>query len=202
MGTGHAQRIQQKGENMIVILTEEASMQACLEIVIPQLWPDSVLGVDWIVLSFHGKSDLKKSIPKKMRRWNYRNPHFVILGDNDGRDCRALKQELCDIANKGRKPFHVRIVCQELESWLLGDLAAIKQAYSKAAIPKNKAKFRKPDKLGNASQELDRLIQAHAKTGRARKIAKHLDFGGNGSGSFQLFVQTMQRLIKERRMPA
>ena len=187
---------------MIVILTEEASMQACLEIVIPQLWPDSVLGVDWIVLSFHGKSDLKKSIPKKMRRWNYRNPHFVILGDNDGRDCRALKQELCDIANKGRKPFHVRIVCQELESWLLGDLAAIKQAYSKAAIPKNKAKFRKPDKLGNASQELDRLIQAHAKTGRARKIAKHLDFGGNGSGSFQLFVQTMQRLIKERRMPA
>lgn len=187
---------------MIVILTEEASMQACLEIVIPKLWTDSVLGVDWIVLSFQGKSDLKKSIPKKMRGWNYRNPHFVILGDNDGRDCRALKQELCDKANEGRKPFHVRIVCQELESWLLGDLAAIKQAYPKAAIPKNKAKFRKPDKLGNASQELDRMIQARAKTGRAKKIAKHLDFGGNGSVSFQFFVQTMQRLIKERRMPA
>ena len=187
---------------MIVILTEEASMQACLEIVIPQLWTDSVLGVDWIVLSFQGKSDLKKSIPKKMRGWNYRNPHFVILGDNDGRNCRAFKQELCDIAKPYKKPFSVRIVCQELESWLLGDLAAIKQAYPKAAIPKNKAKFRKPDKLGNASQELDRLIQARAKTGRAKKIAKHLDFRGNGSVSFQVFIRTLQRLVAERRLSA
>lgn len=187
---------------MIVLLTEEASMQACLEVIIPKLWPNSVEGVDWIVLSFQGKSDLKKSIPKKMRGWNYRNPHFVILGDNDSRDCRALKQELCDIAKPYKKPFSVRIVCQELESWLLGDMAAIKQAYPKAAVPKNKAKFREPDKLGNASQELDRLIQAHAKTGRARKIAKHLDFGGNGSVSFQFFVQTMQRLIVERRLSA
>jgi len=52
---------------MIVLLTEEQSMGECLKVVIPQLWPDSVQGVDWLVLSFQGKSDLKKSIPKKMR---------------------------------------------------------------------------------------------------------------------------------------
>ena len=202
MGTGHARRIQQKSENMIVILTEESSMQACLEIVIPQLWPDFVLGVDWMVLSFQGKSDLEKSIPIKMRGWNYGNQHFVILRDSNGGDCVACKQKLLEIAAPCGKPFSVRIVCRELESWLLGDLAAIKQAYPKAAIPKNKAKFRKPDELGNASQELDRLIQARAKTGRVRKIAKHLDFGGNESVSFQVFIRTLQRLIVERRLSA
>ena len=45
---------------MIVLLTEEPSMEECLEIIIPELWPDSIPGVDWLVLSFQGKSDLER----------------------------------------------------------------------------------------------------------------------------------------------
>ena len=92
---------------MIVIFTEEASMRECLKVIIPKLWPNSVEGSDWMVLAFQGKSDLEKSFPKKMRRWNYGNPHFVILRDNDGGDCFVLKQKLCDIAKPYQKPFSV-----------------------------------------------------------------------------------------------
>lgn len=183
---------------MIVILTEEESMRECLKVIIPKLWPNSVEGVDWVVLSFQGKSDLEKSIPKRMKGWNYGNPHFVILRDNDGGDCFVLKRKLCNIANEGRKPFHVRIVCQELESWLLGDLAAIKQAYPKAVVQKNKAKFRKPDELGNAAQELARLINVPTKINRTKNIGRYLNLRENRSQSFNIFLDKFRQLIQVR----
>jgi len=182
---------------MIVLLTEEKSMRECLKVIIPQLWPDSIEGLNWFVLSFQGKSDLKKSIPKKMKGWkNYGKPHFIILQDNDGGNYFATKQELCTIANRCGKPFHVRIVCQELESWLLGDPEAIRRAYPQARIPA-RAQFRKPDKLGNASQELGRLINIPTKVQRAQNISQHLDLTKNNSKSFNVFIKTLQQLIQE-----
>ena len=181
---------------MIVLLTEEKSIAECLKIIIPQLWPGSTEGVDWSVLSFQGKSDLKKSIPKKMRGWNYGNPHFVILQDNDGGDCIAVKRELYNISYQHSEFFHVRIVCQELESWLLGDLEAIRQACPQKKI-QNRAKFRNPDNLGNASQELERLINTKAKIQRATKISQHFDLTKNKSKSFNVFIRTLKQLIHQ-----
>ena len=179
---------------MIVLLTEEPSMGECLEVIISGLWPNSVPGVDWLVLSFQGKSDLERSIPMKMGGWNYGNPHFIILRDNDGGDCFAIKKKLCSVAGKYKKPFHVRIVCQQLESWLLGDLQAIKQAFPKVPI-KDKAKFRDPDRLTNASQELANLVNVRAKIDRAKKIGRHLSFEENRSHSFHVFIDTFRQLI-------
>lgn len=179
---------------MIVLLTEEPSMSECLKIIISELWPNFIPGVDWLVLSFYGKRDLEQSIPIKMQEWNYGNPNFIILRDNDGGDCFAIKEKLCAIAKQYDKPFRVRIVCQQLESWLLGDLNAIKQAYPKAPI-KDKAKFREPDRLTNASQELENLINVRAKIERARNIGRHLDFKANRSRSFHLFIDTVRHLI-------
>ena len=183
---------------MIVLLTEEQSMGGCLNFIIPQLWPDSQEGKNWLVLSFQGKSDLKKSIPQKMRGWNYRNPHFIILQDNDGGDCVAIKEELYNISHPYGKSFHVRIVCQELESWLLGDLEAIRRAYPQTQRRiQNRAKFRNPDNLGNASQELERLINTKAKTQRAKKICQHFDLEENKSRSFNVFIRTLKQLIRQ-----
>lgn len=182
---------------MIVLLTEEPSMRECLEIIIPRLWPSSIKGKDWLVLSFQGKTDLEKSIPKKMGGWSYGNPHFIILRDKDSGDCFVIKQRLYDIANQFQKPFHVRIVCHQLESWLLGDLEAIKRAYPQARV-QEKAKFRKPDKLANASQELGRLISVCAKVDRAKNISLRFDFTKNKSKSFNVFINTMKQLIRER----
>lgn len=181
---------------MIVLLAEEQSMAECLKVIIPQLWPGSTRGVDWFVLSFQGKSDLKKSIPKTMRGWNYGNPHFIILQDKDSGDCVAIKEELYSISHPYGKSFHVRIVCQELESWLLGDLEAIRQAYPQKKI-QNKAKFRNPDNLGNASQELGRLINTKAKVQRATKISQHFDLTENKSKSFNVFIRTLKQLIHQ-----
>ncbi len=181
---------------MIVLLTEEQSMTECLKAIISKLWPDSWKGKHWSVLSFQGKSDLKNSIPKKMKGWNYGNPHFIILQDKDGGDCVTIKQELCSISHQCGRPFHVRIVCQELESWLLGDLEAIRQAYPQKKI-QNKAKFRNPDNLGNASQELERLINTKAKVQRAERISQHFDLTKNKSKSFNVFIRTLKQLIHQ-----
>ncbi len=182
---------------MIVLLTEEPSMTQLLEIIIPKLWPGSMRGVDWMALTHQGKSDLERSIPTKMAAWNYGHPHFIILRDNDGADCFAIKRKLFDLASGCNRPFHVRIVCQELESWLLGDLSAIKCAYPKAAV-RNKAKFRDPDRLTNASQELERLINMRAKIARAEKIGRHLDLSKNTSPSFNVFIETLEAVRRNR----
>lgn len=51
---------------MIVLLTEEASMARLLEIIIPKLWPGSAQVWDWMVLSHEGRTDLERSIRKRM----------------------------------------------------------------------------------------------------------------------------------------
>lgn len=173
-------------------------MKECLEILIPRLWPNSISGKDWIVLSFQGKSDLEKSIPKKMSSWNYGNPHFIILRDNDGGDCFAMKRRLCDIAQRGNRPFQVRMVCQELESWLLGDLDAIKRAYPRMAAARNRARFRDPDALINPSQQLDSLVNERTKIDRAKNISQHFDLNANRSKSFNVFVATLRAEIRKR----
>ena len=181
---------------MIVLLSEEQSMVECLKVIIPQLWPDSTEGVDWSVLAFQGKSHLKKSIPKKMQGWKYGNPHFIILRDNDGGNCIAIKQELHNISSQHSRSFHVRIVCQELESWLLGDLEAIRRAYPQREI-QNKAKFRNPDNLGNASQELGRLLNIQTKIQRTKRISQHFNLTKNKSKSFNVFIKTLKQLIDQ-----
>ena len=184
---------------MIVLLTEEPSMRECLEVLIPRLWANSIPGKDWIVLSFQGKSDLEKSIPKKMRSWNYGNPHFIILRDNDGGDCFAVKRRLRATAQRWNRPFHVRIVCQELESWLLGDFNAIKRAYPRIAGVSNRPKFRNPDDLTNPSQQLDSLVNERAKIRRAKNISQHFDLTANRSKNLNVFIATLQTEIRKRR---
>lgn len=182
---------------MIVFLTEEESMRATLERIIPRFWPDKVVGVDWIALSFQGKTDLEKNIIPKMRGWNFGVPHFVILRDQDGGDCVILKTKLSEIAAQGGHRFTVRVVCNELESWLLGELDAVEAAYpaSRAGRYRNTARFRNPDVLGSASDELSRLIDVTGKVGRAGAIASFFDPVRCTSRSFQVFWRTVKALL-------
>lgn len=182
---------------MIVFLTEEKSMQVTLEKLIAASWPKSMPGVHWIVLSFQGKSDLEKNIARKMNSWSYGTPHFVILRDQDGNDCKAVKAALSRNAKEGGRPFTVRVVCNELESWFLGELDAVEAAYPKSKASKHKqaAKFRNPDGLGNANQELEKLVQVAGKVGRAEAIASFFDPTKCLSNSFQVFWRTATELL-------
>ncbi|NKC15276.1 MAG: DUF4276 family protein [Gammaproteobacteria bacterium] len=182
---------------MIVFLTEEESMAATLDTVMAVNWTHAINGVDWISLSFQGKSDLEKNISLKMQQWNYSDPHFVILRDQDGADCTVVKERLNQKAKEGNKPYSIRIVCQELESWFLGELDAVEAAYPhiNAGKLRNKAKFRKPDDLTNASQELEKLVDVKGKVGRAKAIAEHFQPPRCVAHSFSVFWKKIATLM-------
>ena len=177
----------------LVFLVEEASMKAFLEEFLPRLLP----GRRFICLGHEGKQDLEKSVPRKLRAWP--DADFVVLRDNDGADCTALKSRLLTLCRQGGRPETlVRIVCQELEAWFLGAPAALAEAYSNPRLADlgRKAKFRIPDVLGSPSRELARLVPTFQKVDAARRLGRclPLDVAASQSRSFQVFVRGICRL--------
>ena len=82
-----------------------------------------------LCIPHEGKSDLDRSIARKLAAWRIPGDHFVVLRDNDGADCVAVKRSLQALCAQGGRPeTMVRLVCQELEGWYLGDLAALAAA--------------------------------------------------------------------------
>ena len=82
-----------------------------------------------------GKSDLDKSIPRKLKAWLEPGVRFVVVRDNDNADCSDIKAKLVrQCQQAGRPDTLVRLVCQELESWYIGDLAALAEAYPESGI--------------------------------------------------------------------
>lgn len=168
-------------------------MRVTLERLLASHFPHRERAVDWMVIEYEGKSDLEKNIAQKMRGWTYGNPFFVILRDADGGDCMALKRNLEEIASSTGGKYSVRIVCQELESWFLGDSEAVLTAYPECKYSHATAKFRNPDRLNNAAQELHKLTSDRSKPARAARITPHLDPARNVSPSFQVFFATLQQ---------
>ena len=103
-------------------------MAELLRGVLPKVFPDWLENQHWIAVPHNGKSDLEASVPRKLRAWHVPGDRFVIMRDNDGGDCRLHKQRLTEMTSaKAPTEVMVRIVCQELESWFLGDLTRIMQ---------------------------------------------------------------------------
>lgn len=88
-------------------------------------------------------------------------------------------------------------LCEELESWFLGDLAAVEAAFpaSRATRSTYTAKYRNPDLLTNASDELARLTGVYGKISKAKAIARHLEPARNTSPSFNLLQRTFADLL-------
>ncbi len=183
----------------IVFMTEEESMGKTLRELLPKLFPRCQEHEHWLILDHGGKSDLETSYPKKMSAWGEPGVRFIILRDNDGSDCRHLKQKLVSKVPANSPKYLVRIVCQELESWFIGDLAAISAAYPSAAKHKSFKRLKKadPDKLTNASDLLKELTGTSAKRARATEIAKQMHPERNRSKSFKVFVNGVTRFLNK-----
>lgn len=86
----------------------------------------------------------------------------------------------------------------ELESGYLGDLQAVEESLGPKGIAKDSAlaKYRDPDRLGNAAQELKALTRnAYQKVSGSRRIAPLLDLEGrNRSTSFRVFCEGVRKL--------
>lgn len=181
----------------LVFLLEERSAKTLLDEILPQILPE---GVFHLCIPHEGKQDLEKSIPHKLRGWNQPNTWFVVVRDKDQSDCYAVKDRLKYLcAQAGQPSTLVRIAVHELESWFLGDLQAVGSAFENEKLPQyqSRAKFRNPDALANAAEELRSLVPEYQKLKGARAIAPHMDVNGNQSLSFQHLVSGITRYVEE-----
>lgn len=182
----------------LICLLEEPSAKELLSIVLPKVVPE--VSLSFIV--FDGKSDLENQIERRLRYWLTPDTCFLVMRDKDAGDCMKIKQQLLQkIKNSGR-PLDcicVRIACHELETFYLGDLKAVETGLSVVNLSKkqNQAKYRTPDNLANASEELEKLTsKKYSKIAGTRQIAPHMALdGSNKSRSFNVLIHGVKSLV-------
>lgn len=190
----------------VEFLLEEPSMAEFLRNFLPRILPtDYKIDENVFLRPHNGKSDLIKSIPNKVRAFSkYHEPvKIVILQDQDNvKDCKSLKKNLQDLCKNDKGDFYlpalVRIVCQELESWYLGDLDAVESAYPnfKAEKHKNKKDLRNPDLIEKPSKKMGIILPDFQKVQTAKKVSNYIDTEKNTSTSFQVFVSGLRRFLE------
>ena len=177
----------------LVFLLEERSMQTLLEGLLPRLFPQ----LSFLCIPREGKSELDRDIPRILRNWRVPGDRFVIVRDNDNGDCYALKERLRQLCRNGRREDTlIRIVCQELEAWYLGEPEAMVNAFDDEKLRNvgRQAAYRNPDSRPKPSADLEKLIPAFSKSSGARLMAQHLTREGNRSHSFAIFLSGVERL--------
>lgn len=181
---------------VLVFLLEEPSAKAMLEGVLPRvLAPD----VEVHYMVFEGKQDLHKRMVMRMRYWQKPDSRFIVMRDQDSADCRQVRQELMELCTRSGKPDAlVRIACHELESFYLGDLLAVEQGLGLKGLARlqDGRKFRAPDQLANASEELRKLTERrYQKLAGSRSVGSCLRVdGSNRSHSFNVLMDGIRRM--------
>jgi hypothetical protein len=133
----------------------------------------------------------------------------LVVVDLDNSDCIQLKRELISILEQCHpKPNALfRIAIEEIESWFLGDLGALKKAYphatnsvlntySQDSICGTWEKMADAVYFGGSAKlkPLGYPLIGEVKCDWARKISPHMDIDNNGSKSFQVFCSGVRRL--------
>ncbi|MBX2841794.1 MAG: DUF4276 family protein [Flammeovirgaceae bacterium] len=184
----------------VEFLLEEPSMVNLLEIILPKILPEGyLLDINCFLRPHQGKSDLKKSVPSKIRTFSnfYRPAKVIIIHDQDSNDCKELKKELMELCKKnGNCPVLIRIPCRELENWYLGDMDAIGKIYPqfRSRSHKYKAKFRDVDNIFGAF-ELEQIIDDFQKGYASKNIPKFMDIKSNKSISFNQLIIGIQKFL-------
>lgn len=170
-------------------------MKVLLEGLLPRLFPD----LSFLCLPHEGKQDLEKSIPRKLRAWRESGVRFIVIRDNDGGDCRSLKSNLVALCQEGgRVTALVRIACQELEAWYLGEPDAIAEAYGDERLRRigGRALYREPDDISCPSAKMATLVPEFQKISGARRMASRLSRERNISPSFKALIDGIERTAK------
>lgn len=179
----------------LVALVEEPSAALFLKAVLPSVLPAEV---QLQTIAFQGKQDLERGLVRKLRAWMRPDSKFLVIRDRDSEDCVIVKKRLENLCREaGREGVLIRIACGELESFFLGDLRAVGEAFGKKVPSQNKGKFGDPDRLGNAAEELGRLLSSsEQKLKWARTISPYLALdGSNRSHSFNVLISGVRKLF-------
>ncbi len=197
-------------------LVEEPSAEEMLRHLLPRLIGQRAR---WKLINLGSKYNLLKVLSHRLAAYRQRidqgeDLRVVVLVDRDHDDCVTLKRRLEELAREARLTtkssptangqFLVlnRIVVEELESWFIGDLAALRRAFASLPdIPANRGIFRNPDN-GGSWEALHRFLKRHGiyknsypKKDAARRIAPHMDISRNRSHSFGVFVLGVEALL-------
>ncbi len=193
---------------------EEASAEAALNNLLPQILPDDIY---FEIRNFQSKGALLKELPNRLRgykKWFPDDLRIVVLVDEDGQNCLELKARLESVVQKAglttkskSENFQVlnRIVVEELEAWFFGDVEALVTAYPKIpATLASKAKYTNPDAItGGTWEALERVLQgAGYYPGRmpkievARKVSACMEPNRNRSKSFRVFLDGINAIIE------
>ncbi|MCL2830444.1 MAG: DUF4276 family protein [Betaproteobacteria bacterium] len=198
------------------VLVEEPSAEEALRHLLPKITRGRGRAK---ILNLGSKSRLLKVLPSRLAGYRKRiesgeHIRIVVLVDRDSDDCERLKRELERMAGDAGLPtktspdpnghFRVlnRIVVEELESWFIGDPAALRKAFS--SLPKIDPAvgiFRNPDN-GGTWESLHRFLKKNGiyksnfpKIDAARRIAPHMELAVNRSGSFRNFISGVEAIL-------
>ena len=200
------------------VLVEEPSAEEALRHLLPKLLRGRARAK---VVNLGSKYKLLKVLRQRLQAYRKRidkgEPlRIVVLVDRDDDDCARLKADLERIAAAaglptksrpgadGRLLLLNRIVIEELESWFIGDPAALRTAFPKLpAISKTSGIFRNPDNIhGGTWEALHRFLKKNGicrssfpKIDVARRIAPHLDVSRNRSESFRQFASGIEAIV-------
>lgn len=183
----------------LIFFLEEPSAEEMLKGILPKILPEDVFPEYKV---FEGKQDLEKRLPIILRAWRAPDCSFLVMRDQDSGDCRAIKEKLaslCQSAARDDVPILIRLACRELESFYLGDLAAVEKGTGIMGLAdkQNTKKYREPDRLGSPSGELRWLTTGnYQKILGSRAIAPHLDLEQNRSHSFRVLVSGIRKLMR------
>ncbi len=184
----------------LVFLLEERSAAALLESLLPRILPQ---GVSHRLITFEGKQDLAKQLEHRLRGYRNQKARFLVMVDQDREpECRRAKAALVRLCQQsGRaEACLVRIACRELETFYLGDLQAVAEAFNIAGLAEKqqRAKYRNPDRLANPASELGQLTAgSYQKVSGSREIGRLLDLRNHRSASFYQLVRGIERLAHE-----
>ena len=179
----------------VVFFLEEGSMKELLDGLLPRLFPS----LDFLCIVHEGKTNLERNLPNRLRGWRVPGDRFVIVRDNDGGDCYVLKERLRVLCRQGgREDTLIRIVCQELEAWYLGEPDAMADAFGDARLRNigRQAAYRNPDARPKPSLDMERLTQGFQKSSGARRMAQYLTRENNHSHSFAVFLDGIAKLMQ------
>ncbi|PIQ21169.1 MAG: hypothetical protein COW65_10695 [Cytophagales bacterium CG18_big_fil_WC_8_21_14_2_50_42_9] len=184
------------------VFTEEPSAKNVFEIILPKILPEGVL---FSIYPHQGKQDLERALRTTVPSISkIPGSRILITRDQDSADCKELKLKLTELVKDTCKsPYLIRILCRELESWFLGDLNAINQAYPrmKPESYASKAEFRNVDNMQSPNRYLLKILPDYEgrdnlpKLEVSENIAPFLDLENNTSSSFRYTIQGIKKLI-------
>ena len=178
----------------LYVFTEEPSMREAIQEIAKKIGVESR---SLRIISFDGVGNLEKNLPAQLRAVaGDPSAKALVIRDNDNGNCTDHKTRLvqmardADLSDRSR----IRIVCQMLEGWFIGDAEALRKSqHFKKAIPKRLTKC-DPDEQQNPKAELRKLRDGYTEIRGAKAISPHLNIEANRSKSFNHTVRAIREL--------